>query len=533
MRWPVRLSILVAALAGLSVSGAGVTVRIENPVGNVTARVAPRDTIEVRRTSPVRPARTEDTSVEQLTGLIAIKVNPADGARVDLEVEIPYGFELEASTVSGAIALNGMFRRAELITQTGDLLLSVPWPATRLRLTAKEEPKQVSIPDTFKVSRETVHAADGGTRWLLSDKWSDLRIVFGRIVAEADAPGRVVLGDIPIPDDSPVKLPWQAPGIVEAILADKKSSRAPPPKPVPNPQPEGGSTPITVDEGIPVFSSSVRLVNLTAAVFDSEGHPVTDLKPEDFEVLEDGVTQNVTYAGSEEVPFNLALLLDLSGSTRRDRPAMKEAAIRFVGIARPQDKVAAYALASNMFHVVSPLTSDRDHLRNLIESIPQVSGGTPLYDVIVLAYAQELRQLPQERNALIVISDGIDNRIHGTGTDSEVSFGKLRKAAESMNALIYPIFLDPFTKIPPPGWAKKARENMQALADATGGRLFVAQSVHDLDPVYPLVADELRSVYTLAYYPKNQDFDGSWRQIQVRVKRPGARVRTRTGYIGR
>ena len=147
--------------------------------------------------------------------------------------------------------------------------------------------------------------------------------------------------------------------------------------------------------------------------------------------------------------------------------------------------------------------------------------------------AEELRQRPGERNAIIVISDGIDNRIYGTGSASGVSFKKLRNATSAMSVLVYPIFLDPFTAIPPPGWAKKAKSNMQELADATGGRLFVAQSIRDLDPVYPLVAEELRSVYTIAYYPENQKFDGSWREVQVKANRPESVVRTRSGYFGK
>jgi len=241
----------------------------------------------------------------------------------------------------------------------------------------------------------------------------------------------------------------------------------------------------------------------------------------------------VSFAGSEEVPFNLALLLDLSGSTRRDRPAMKEAARRFIEIARPHDRVAAYALANNLFHVVSPLTDDRRRLLALIDAIPEVSGGTPLYDIIVLSYAQEFRHRSAERNALIVISDGLDSPLHGVGAASKVSFRKLRQAAAAINVLIYPIFLDPYTVVPPPTWARQAREQMQALASATGGRLFSAQSIRDLDPVYPLVAEELRSVYSVAYYPRNQNFSGAWRRIEVRVKRPGATVRTRSGYYAR
>ncbi len=212
---------------------------------------------------------------------------------------------------------------------------------------------------------------------------------------------------------------------------------------------------------------------------------------------------------------------------------MKTAATEFVGIARQHDRVALYVLARDMFHVVSPLTADRELLKAGIEAIPDVAGTTPLYDTVLLAYAQELRQRPAERNALIVISDGVDNQIHGTGVASSVSFKKLRKATEGSHALIYPIFLDPFTVAPPPNWSRKAKKQIEELATATGGRLFTARSVHDLDPVYPMVAEELRSVYSVAYSPKNQNFDGSWRQVQVRVKRPGAKVRTRTGYFAR
>jgi Ca-activated chloride channel family protein len=74
---------------------------------------------------------------------------------------------------------------------------------------------------------------------------------------------------------------------------------------------------------------------------------------------------------------------------------------------------------------------------------------------------------------------------------------------------------------------------MQELADASGGRLFPAESIDDLEPVFPLIEAELRSVYSVAYYPKNQNFDGAWRQVEVKIKRPGLKVRARPGYYAR
>ena len=110
-----------------------------------------------------------------------------------------------------------------------------------------------------------------------------------------------------------------------------------------------------------------------------------------------------------------------------------------------------------------------------------------------------------------------------------MSFNKLVQAAGQIDALIYPVFLRSGERFHP-GWSQKARKRMQKLADASGGRLFPALSIQDLEPVFPLVADELRSVYSVAYYPKNQVFRGEWRTVSAKVKRPGVKVRARVGY---
>lgn len=273
------------------------------------------------------------------------------------------------------------------------------------------------------------------------------------------------------------------------------------------------------------------MVNLTVAVSDRQGHPLPGLQPGDFEVREGSVRQDLASAGSEEVPFNLAILLDLSGSTMEQRGAMKEAARRFIGVSRPHDRVALYALANSVFYVVNRLTSERGSLLERIDAIPPVGGLTPLYDSIVLASAEELVQRPRERNALIVISDGIDSGLDKYSTPgSVVRLGDLRKAAEGLPVLIYPVLVGSAER---PLFASQARSNMRQLALASGGQIFEAKSLEDLEPVYAQVAEELRSVYSLAYYPKNQNFDGQWRRVEVRVNRAGVSVRTRAGYFAR
>src|SRR5690606_33955277 len=112
------------------------------------------------------------------------------------------------------------------------------------------------------------------------------------------------------------------------------------------------------------------------------------------------------------------------------------------------DRVAIYALTYGMFQVVAPLSDDREVLLDAVDNLPGIAGASPLFDVVTLAYTQELRQLPSERNALIVVSDGLDNRITGGSGPSSVKFGELERMAKEMNAIIYPVLLLSSTREP-------------------------------------------------------------------------------------
>jgi Ca-activated chloride channel family protein len=258
------------------------------------------------------------------------------------------------------------------------------------------------------------------------------------------------------------------------------------------------------------------------------------LTKEDFSVVEQGRLQKVDSAQSEEAPFNLVILLDLSASTKHGRDDMKEIAEGFVRITRPQDRVAVYALFNNWFGVLTHLTDDVGAALIDIESIPKLTGATPLYDAIVLSWSEELSKLRGQRNALIVISDGQDNRFASTGFPSKVSEDQLAEAANSMETLIYPIFLgDPVDTYEKGSWGMKAYEKLKKIAAASGGRVFEIGLEKDRATLYGQVADELRSVYSVAFYPDNQDFTGDFRKVDILVNRVGATVRAREGYYAR
>ncbi|MBL8178340.1 MAG: VWA domain-containing protein [Bryobacterales bacterium] len=500
-------------------------VDISNPVGGITVRTTAVAKLIVKASRQVGDAQQGDFTISRAEGRLRVLVMPPDGKRVDIEVELPYGVPFTALTRDGYVRLQGLIFRGEVSTETGSLEFAAPWRATRLQIFTATEPPNVTIPPKTRFGRgPSIHKNE--KVWQLKDRLDTEEITYGEIFVRGGAVPKIALSELPYPDDAPVKMPWLAPAVLDSILLGSKVSAATPGAPASHPQEQ-------TRDGVAVFRSEVRVVALTVAVTDDKGAPITGLQPGDFEVLEDGVPQKVTAAGAEEVPFNLAIYLDLSGSTRENRQAMVEAARNFIGVARPQDKVAVYALANDQFWVVSRLTQDKAALPNSLQFIPKVGGGSPVYDTMVLAYAEELRQKPSERNAIIAITDGVDNQVYGTGTPSTVNFHKLQRAAEGMNALIYPIFLDPFDRAPAPGWAKRAREQMESLATRSGGKLFRARAIDDLSPVYPQVAEELRSVYSLSYSPQNQDFNGAWRKITVRVKKPGARSRTRPGYFAR
>jgi VWFA-related protein len=479
-----------------------------------------------------RSAIRDDIKTTRMNDRIVVRCEPSDGESIDLDVQVPLGFFVEVSTKSGDIWVEGMLRRAYLETDTGAVRLNLPWRATRLRLDADEKPDEVTTPAGFKFRRGNISLDAKRSVWRLQDNLDDRTPIYGDLRVRARASGKVVLEDFAIPGDWPLKMPWQAPALLDSILrgdalAGRSRYAEPPPAP-----PEPDALPaLPIEEGTPLFRSDVRMVNLTVTITDKSGRPVTGLQPEDFRVVEDRVEQKVTFAGSDDVPFNLAILLDLSGSTRPDREAMRAAAERFVALLGPRDKVAIYALAGGMFHVVSPLTEDRESLLKSVQALPPVSGASPLYDAIVLAYAEELHQRAGERNALIVISDGIDNQLSNQETPSKVSFSRLVKAAGGIEALIYPIFLRSGERFGR-GWADRARQRMEQLAGASGGRLFAALSIRDLEPVFPELAEELRSVYSVAYYPDNQNFDGKWRNVSVEV-RPDVVIRARPGYTAR
>jgi VWFA-related protein len=307
------------------------------------------------------------------------------------------------------------------------------------------------------------------------------------------------------------------------------------------PKPEPAETPQEVDEDEVVRVES-DLVTLNVSVVDrASGRGLQGLEVADFRVYEDNVEQKVEHFETAEAPFDLLLLLDLSGSTARVTDTIRAAARRFVAATRPQDRVGVVAFAGEAA-VVSPLTSDRARLGSALDRLAPPKGDTRLHDS--LAYALDLLERgadPKRRRALIVMSDGLDSTLPNvTGVGSNVSYEEIRSRVQEFEGVVYAVwtnteYYEAFSPLDiQPETYDLAHDRMEELAGAGGGAFYEVEKLEDLAGAYERVVADLGTVYSLTYRPTNKRRDGAWRAIKVRLpRRTDAVARGRRGYFAK
>jgi VWFA-related protein len=337
-----------------------------------------------------------------------------------------------------------------------------------------------------------------------------------------------------------------------------------------------------VDEG-DVVRVDTQLVSVPAVVTNGSGRPLAGLKTENFKLFENGQPQKITDFATTETPFEIALLLDTSGSTRNDIALIREAALSFIAALRPGDRVAIVGFnsgrrgrSSGGVEVLSSLTDDRKALRSAIENLGG-SNGTPFYDGMVRIADEVFRDPPRDevlgRRAIVALTDGVDS---SSNAEFETARSKLLRAGVASyfiqvnteefveNALLQPCGdgvvlsakqLQRYRKIFQPRTKQEdfndfcemgsfermqisrdlyvlARREMNELAKASGGKSFLAATLQDARAAFSLVAAEIGTQYSLGYYPTNKARDGKFRAIKVEVlgvqEKP--QVRAREGY---
>ena len=263
----------------------------------------------------------------------------------------------------------------------------------------------------------------------------------------------------------------------------------------------------------------VDLTSVLATVTTPEGALVTDLKQEDFEILENDQSQSIALFGKErDQPLRLSLLFDSSMSIATELKSQQEAALDFLRlILRPSDRVSVFQVSDE----VQELLHNEDQLQKLDSAIRSIRprGGTSLYDAIYLASVGLSKA--KGRKVIVVISDGTD-------TTSQIKLKDCLKMSQNSEAVVYALVVEPIKS--EPGRNLAGEHAMIYLTERTGGRYFLVSNPESLRRSFATISDELRTQYYLAYYPKSKFPKEEFRRIEIRVSNPSYQVRHREGY---
>jgi VWFA-related protein len=300
---------------------------------------------------------------------------------------------------------------------------------------------------------------------------------------------------------------------------------------------EGRSTtsavpPLSIESDEEVIKVDTSLVIIDATV---SGKSVPNLQKSDFKVLEDGQPQEIANFSASDSPFDIVLLLDLSGSTADKLDLIKKTTKNFIEMKRDADRVAIITFNSSQT-IVSQLQSDKAKLLNSVSEIKGI-GASLVWDAEKFALDLLQRDSSEgRRKAVVVMTDGIDNALFFTGgTGSKILFGDLLELVRNSQVAIFPIFLNPTGPDSLIGnTIENARRTMQLLADESGGTFYTTANLEKLSEVYERVMQDVGRVYSLGYQPSNQKRDGTWRAVRVELPNYSQlRVRARSGYYAK
>jgi len=339
-----------------------------------------------------------------------------------------------------------------------------------------------------------------------------------------------------------------------------------------------------VDEG-DVVRVETQLVTVPAVVTDKTGRPISTLRAENFNVFEDGQPQRVTNFATTEAPFEIALLLDTSGSTREELGLIRDAANAFLSALRTGDRIAIIAFNNSpgangpvaTVEVLSSLTDKRTVLRTAIATLG-TSNGTPFYDALSRVADEVFRDPPIEqfrgRRAVVALTDGVDSTSNSdyntaraklarvgvasyfiqVSTEDYVEDRLLKDCQDDGRLSLSAKQLERFRQLFVPRAQKEdyqdfcrlgqfermdisrqlynlARGEMNAMAKDSGGKNFAAADPQDARAAFAEVANEIGTQYSLGYYPSNKLHNGQFRQIKVELRNvKDARARAREGY---
>lgn len=459
--------------------------------------------------------------------------------RIDLTVRVPSRSRVFVETEAGSIDLLGNIAEGQAKTDTGTIRADVPLDSLRYSFRWT-----LSRPRFFsEVELPKVKSSKFGTSSEITGRFGDKKAEKDKAVRLdlETARGVLLFG---VKDESEVPSDLRERALTEAARAMIRSGdadligaiRKVAPRLVGEyvgTLPQHGAEPTLGARANPFdvrSSAGSTLARVQARVTDRQGRAIAGLTAKDFAVIEDGVERQVRDVQPTSAPFNLILLLDVSGSVEERIDFIRKAALNFLDTASPQDRIAIISFRDDV-QLVSGFTTDRHLLSERIKDI-QAGGATALYDAIGYSLVDTLKPLRGERTGIVILSDGDDNR-------SFLSFSSILETIYETGAIIYPLYV-PSGLIPEssaPGaeatldptrtrfleLTSRADEEGRKLAEVSGGTYYPITRLDQLQKAYEDVASQLRTAYTITY-ESGADARANSR-VRVRVARDGASVR--------
>ncbi len=265
------------------------------------------------------------------------------------------------------------------------------------------------------------------------------------------------------------------------------------------------------DQGPGTIRLDVNLVVLDATVKTKDGQIMGDLKKQDFEVREDGIAKKIELFSRDELPLNVALVLDLSDSIDPFLDPLRDAAATTLAALKPEDEVALFTFSTEA-ELRTPLTKDKTKIAEQISSF-KAGGATNINDGIFVAAEYLLQSAPKGRRVIILISDDVGTDAGGQGTRDIVT--ETIAADATLYNLKIPGYNSPQTLFAAgmiPGLV-----SIRKVMDQTGGEIFDVQTVANLSAVFRALMERIKTRYTLGYYTSVNGAEGKPHKLDVRL----------------
>ncbi len=516
-----------------------------------------------------------DLKIDISGGKIRIEVAPSDAKRrIDLSLNLPERIRLKIQTGDGEAKVSGDFESIEIKTETGTIAADVPlenlkydfvWTESRPRFLSDVELEKVKEKSAGKfvingriVGEEEEKRRRGEKQKEPSEKPEEsandeqpateqkpktknqkpktvsLNFTTARGIILLNVPPNEVSSDLrerPLTQAAKAVIRSGDSLLMAAIRRASPKYFGDYAKTLPPSKRE----PSLLERKTLLNAPNANVKKVLARVTDINNRAIADLKKDDFEVREAGELREILAVEPTTAPFNLVLLLDVSGSVDNYVNFIRKAARNFVNTVEPKDKIAIIIFNDDV-EVISNFTTNKTKLSESLDTF-DAGGATAFYDALAFSLADTLRPLKGERTAIVVLTDGDDNR-------SFLPFDSLLGSIQESGALIYPLYVpsaliassannNPNQAIDPlraryTGLTSKADGEGERLAQISGGVYYPITQLNQIQKAYDDIVVQLRTAYTITFrsdLPEVNDKSTASPRLKVKVKRDSAFVK--------